>query len=54
MCIRDSLDGVRIQLTYCNLETEEIRRFHEDRSKEELEAWFRSVIHEYFKWARYL
>lgn len=52
-CDRD-LDGVRIQLTYCNLETEEIRRFHEDRSKEELEAWFRSVIHEYFKWARYL
>ena len=52
-CDRD-LDGVRIQLIYCNLETEEIRRFHEDRSKEELEAWFRSVIHEYFKWARYL
>lgn len=52
-CDRD-LDGVRIQLTYCNLETEEICRFHEDRSKEELEVWFRSVIHEYFKWARYL
>lgn len=52
-CDRD-LDGVRIQLTYCNMETEEIRRFHEDRSKEELEVWFRSVIHEYFKWARYL
>ena len=52
-CDRD-LDGVRIQLTYCNLETEEIRRFHEDRSKGELEVWFRSVIHEYFKWARYL
>lgn len=53
-CCDRNLDGVRIQLTYCNLETEEIRRFHEDRSKEELEAWFRSVIHEYFKWARYL
>ena len=52
-CDRD-LDGVRIQLTYCNLETEEIRRFHEDRSKKELEVWFCSVIHEYFKWARYL
>ena len=48
-CCDRNLDGVRIQLTYCNLETEEIRRFHEDRSKEELEAWFRSVIHEYFK-----
>lgn len=53
-CCDRNLDGVRIQLTYCNLETEEIRRFHEDRSKEELKAWFRSVIHEYFKWARYL
>ncbi len=53
-CCDRNLDGVRIQLTYCNLETEEIRRFHEDRSKEELEVWFRSVIHEYFKWARYL
>lgn len=53
-CCDWDLDGVRIQLTYCNLETEEIRRFHEDRSKEELEVWFRSVIHEYFKWARYL
>ena len=53
-CCDRELDGVRIQLTYCNLETEEIRRFHEDRSKEELEVWFRSVIHEYFKWARYL
>ena len=52
-CDRD-LDGVRIQLTYCNLETEEIRRFQEDRSKKELEVWFCSVIHEYFKWARYL
>lgn len=53
-CCDRELDGVRIQLTYCNLETEEIRRFHEDRSKEELEVWFCSVIHEYFKWARYL
>ena len=52
--LQEALDEVTLQLTYCNLETEEIRRFHEDRSKEELEAWFRSVIHEYFKWARYL
>ena len=52
-CDRD-LDGVRIQLTNCNLQTEEIRRYHEDNSKMELEVWFCSVIHEYFKWARYL
>ncbi len=52
-CCDKELDGVRLQITYANLETEEIKRFHVDRSKEELEQWFRSVVHEYFKWARY-
>ncbi len=33
-CCDKDLDGIRLQLTYCNLETEEIRRFQTDRSKE--------------------
>lgn len=53
-CCDKALDGVRLQITYVNLETEEVKRFHVDRSKEELEEWFRGVTHEYFKWARYL
>ncbi len=52
-CCEEGLDGIRIQITYCNLETEEIRRFSEDQSKEELEQWFHSVVHEYLKWARF-
>ena len=36
------------------METEEIRRFREERTYEELEEWFRGLIHEYVKWARYL
>ena len=52
-CCDHDLDGVRLQVTYCNLDTEEIRRFHTDKSREELEQWFSGVIHEYFKWARY-
>ena len=52
-CYDKGLDGVRLQITYANLETEEIKRFHVDRSKEELEEWFKNVVHEYFKWARY-
>lgn len=52
-CCDRNLDDVRLQITYANLETEEIKRFHVDRSKEELEEWFKSVVHEYFKWARY-
>ena len=52
-CCDKELDGVRLQITYANLETEEVKRFHIDRSREELEEWFKRVIHEYFKWARY-
>ncbi len=48
------LETIGIQVTYCNLETEEIRRFREEKSAEELETWFRGLIHEYVKWARYL
>lgn len=52
-CCDYNLDGVRLQITYANLETEEVKQFHVDRSKEELEQWFKSVVHEYLKWARY-
>lgn len=48
------LPSVGIRITYCNIETEEIRRFQEEKSFEELSAWFEGLIHEYVKWARYL
>lgn len=48
------LDSIGIQLTYCNIETEQIRRFNEVKSFEDLESWFQGLIHEYIKWARYL
>ena len=50
----NKLDTIGIQITYCNIETEEIRRFKEVRSFEELKSWFEGLIHEYVKWARYL
>lgn len=42
------------QVTYCQLETEMIRRFTKDYSFEELDQWFQGLIHEYVKWANYL
>ncbi len=48
------LDGIAIQVTYCNLETEEIRRFVADYGEEELTLWFQGLIHEYVKWANYV
>ena len=53
-CFDHGLDQITVQMTYCNLETEEIRRLQRDYSFEELKEWFESLIHEYVKWARYL
>lgn len=51
---QEAVDELTIQITYCNLETEEVRRFQIDKTVEELEEWFMGLIHEYVKWARYL
>lgn len=40
-----------IRLTYCNIETENIKYFNEELSAEELTAWFDGLIKEYAKWA---
>ncbi len=40
-----------IRLTYCNIETENIKYFNEELSAEELTAWFDNLIKEYAKWA---
>ena len=52
--LQEELDEVTLQITYCNLETEEIRRFQEIQTMDELSEWFAGLIHEYVKWARYL
>ncbi len=53
-CSDQELDRIGVQITYCNMETEEIRRFREERTLEELEIWFGGLIHEYIKWSDYL
>lgn len=52
--LQRDLPLITMQLTYCNIETEEIRRFQQEKTFEELEEWFQGLIHEYVKWARYL
>lgn len=42
-----------VQMTYCQMETEEIRRFTSEYTMEELECWFYDVISRYEKWARF-
>lgn len=52
--LQHELESLTIQITYCSIETEEIRRFSEERSVQDLQEWFAGLIHEYVKWARYL
>lgn len=49
-----NLDEICVQMTYCNLDTEEIKRFRNIYTFEEIEVWFESVIAEYIRWADYI
>lgn len=42
-----------VQLTYCQMETEEIKRFQFEYSSEELRIWFQNLVKQYEKWARF-
>lgn len=42
---------MKVQMTYCNLDTEEIRRFTYTHSMAELTEWFLGVVEQYRKWA---
>lgn len=45
------LDSIGVRMTYCNIETEEIKYFHDDFTFDELENWFFELMKEYEKWA---
>lgn len=47
------LKSISVQMTYCNMDTEEIKRFRQSYSVKELEAWFYDIIEEYKKWAQF-
>ncbi|MCH5250931.1 MAG: ATP-dependent DNA helicase [Lachnospiraceae bacterium] len=50
---QNNLGSIRVRMTYCHLETEEIRYFQYDYTFIELKEWFDSVIEQYEKWADY-
>ena len=48
---KEELPRIGVQMTYCNLDTEELRYFREQYSFEELEQWFLELAAAYHKWA---
>lgn len=51
--LQKNLKYIRVRLTYCNIETEDIRYFYEDYSFEQLKNWFEELINAYRRWADY-
>ena len=45
------LEKIQVQMTYCHLDTEEIRRFERTYTSEELEKWYEWLITQYYQWA---
>ncbi len=48
--LQNGLDQISVQLTYCDLDTEEICRFEEAFSFFWLERWFQEMMEAYRKW----
>lgn len=48
---QNDLRRIRVRLTYCNIDTEEIKYFHYEYEMQELEEWFMDVMRQYRKWA---
>jgi len=50
-CVEEDLDLISVRLTYCNLETEDIRYFEEQYTREYMTEWFNDLMGQYKKWA---
>lgn len=48
-----NLEKIHVQMTYCQMETEEIKRFQESYTFDELEIWFLWLVERYKKWAQF-
>ncbi|MBQ8038392.1 MAG: ATP-dependent DNA helicase, partial [Lachnospiraceae bacterium] len=49
--LQHDIARIGVQMTYCNLDTEDIRYFNEEFTFEELQEWFTHLVEEYKKWA---
>lgn len=49
--MQERLERIGVQVTYCDIDTEEIRRFRFNYKVEELCSWLSEIIAKYFVWA---
>lgn len=52
--MQQELERIRIRITYCSIDDEEIKYFYEEFTLDELEKWFQGLIDEFSKWTDFL
>ena len=50
----NGLENISVRITYCNIDTEEIKRFSSDYSFDEITKWFESLLEKYHRWAEHI
>lgn len=53
-CISHDITSIKVQMTYCNIESEEIKRFEESFDSKDLSIWFHDIVSQYMKWAQFV
>ena len=51
--IKTQLESICVRMTYCNMDTEEVKYFVEKYTVEELKEWFLGLVEKYKKWAQF-
>lgn len=51
VAVQSGLSQIGIQMTYCNLDTNDIKRFTEIYEYAEVEQWFEKLLEKYKRWA---
>ena len=49
--VQNRLETVRVRMTYCSLVTQEVRRFTQEFTADEISRWFDALMEEYARWA---
>ncbi len=50
---KQNLETIKVQMTYCQMESEELKQFQSSYRYEELEHWFLDVVKKYERWAKF-
>lgn len=52
--LQNGLENIAVQLTYCNPETEVVRRFKTEYSFDEIKSWFLNIMEEFYLWCDFI